>query len=289
MNTTRTQPDTLPIRKILINLSQGFERHWFRGANGQPDAFRTQYLNALSMSFPCGEQYFIDSVRAVQDRLSDSPEHLRLKSLIHDFAAQEATHRHVHQLMNAHLEQQGLRNEWEPRTLARIARFAWMNPLHHLAMTAAYEHYTSVLSSMMLRHSNLTEGMSPMMRSLWRWHAMEETEHKAVAFDVYQAVSGNTMWRRRWFMFAMTAFAVDCARQTCYNLWRDGSLFKPSTWLSAAQFFFGRPSRGGGWFWLTVKPLLSYLRNDFHPNDHDSREELALYAQTHAQEWRLIR
>jgi uncharacterized protein len=284
-----TELPTLPVRKILVDLSQGFERHWFCGANGKPDAFRTHYLNAMSMSFPSGEQYFIDSVRAVQHRLTDSPEHTQLKSLINDFAAQEATHRHVHSLMNAQLEKQGLRNAWEPRTLARIARFAWMNPLHHLAMTAAYEHYTSVMSSMMLRHESLTQGMSPVMRSLWRWHAMEETEHKAVAFDVYQAVSGHVGWRRRWFAFAMLAFAVDCTRQTVNNLWRDGSLFKPSTWGSALQFFFGRPSRGGGWIWLTAKPMLSYLRKDFHPNDHDSSAEVQLYAQTHAQEWRLIR
>jgi uncharacterized protein len=289
MNTNQVTTHSLPIRKILVDLSQGFERHWFRGANGQPDAFRTQYLNAMSMSFPSGEQYFIDSVRAVQDRLTDSPEHLRLEALIKDFAAQEATHRQVHSLMNAQLEKQGLKNDWEPRTLARIARFAWMNPLHHLAMTAAYEHYTSVMSSMMLRHESLTQDMSPMMRSLWRWHAMEETEHKAVAFDVYQAVSGHVGWRRRWFAFAMMAFAVDCARQTVSNLWRDGSLFKPSTWGSAAQFFFGRPSKGGGWMWLIGKPLLSYLPKDFHPNDHDSRQELASYTQSHEHEWRVIR
>jgi uncharacterized protein len=279
----------LPVRKILVDLSQGFERHWFRGASGKPDAFRTQYLNAMSMSFPSGEQYFIDSVRNVQNRLGDSPEHLRLKSLIHDFTAQEATHRHVHGMMNAQLEKQGLRNDWEPRTLARITRFAWMNPLHHLALTAAYEHYTSVMSSMMLRHASLTEGMSPMMQSLWRWHAMEETEHKAAAFDVYQAVSGHVGWRRRWFVFAMLAFAVDCMRQTLNNLWRDGSLLKPSTWFSAAQFFFGRPSRGGGWIWLTAKPMLSYWQKDFHPNDHDSSDVVQQYAQTHAHDWRLIR
>jgi uncharacterized protein len=289
MNTNQAMTHSLPIRKILVNLSQGFERHWFRGASGQTDAYRTQYLNAMSMSFPSGEQYFIDSVRAVADRLNDSPEHMRLKSLIKDFAAQEATHRQVHSLMNAQLEKHGLKNDWEPRTLARIARFAWMNPLHHLAMTAAYEHYTSVMSSMMLRHDSLTEGMSPTMRSLWRWHAMEETEHKAVAFDVYQAVSGHTGWRRRWFLFAMMAFAVDGTRQTLMNLSRDGTLFKLSTWTSAAQFFFGRPSRGGGWMWLCATPLLSYLRKDFHPNDHDSREDLARYARAHAQEWRLIR
>jgi uncharacterized protein len=282
-------PTSLPIRKILIDLSQGFERHWFAGVSGKPDAFRTQYLNALSMSFPAGEQFFIDSVRALEDRLTDSPEHLRLKNLLNDFAAQEATHRHVHGLFNAQLEKQGLSNDWELRIKVRNVRYAHLNPLHHLAITVAYEHYTSVMSSMMLRYAPLTEGMSPVMRSLWRWHALEESEHKAVAFDLYQALSGHVGWRRRWFVLVMLIFAVDSLRQTLNNLWRDGSLIKPSTWMSAAQFFFGRPSRGGGWVWLTTRPLLSFMRRDFHPNDHDSSDVMQQYAQTHAQEWRLIR
>ena len=31
------------------------------------------------------------------------------------------------------------------------------------------------------------------MSAMWRWHALEETEHKAVAFDVYRAVEGNDL------------------------------------------------------------------------------------------------
>jgi uncharacterized protein len=280
---------SLPVRKILIDLSQGFERYWFRGANGKPDAFRSQYFNAMSMSFPVGEQFFIDSLHALQDRLKDAPEHQRLKSLLQDFTAQEATHRHVHGLFNAQLEKQGLRNALELRAQKRIARFASINPLHHLAQTVAYEHYTAVISGLVLERESLTSSMSPMMRSLWRWHALEETEHKAVAFDLYQALSGHVGWRRYWFLLSMLIFMIDITRQTISNLWRDGSLFKPSTWWSCTQFFWGRPSRGGGWIWLATRPMLAYLRRDFHPNDHDATAVAQRYAQAHAQEWRLIR
>jgi uncharacterized protein len=130
---------------------------------------------------------------------------------------------------------------------------------------------------------------APDMRTLWTWHALEETEHKAVAFDLYTALGGNYAWRIRWFMFASLQFFFDSMRQTVNNLWHDGSLFKPSTWLQAAQFLFGRPRNGGGWMWLAAKPLLHYYQRDFHPWQHDNRSVAQSYAQAHAEDWKLIR
>jgi predicted metal-dependent hydrolase len=130
---------------------------------------------------------------------------------------------------------------------------------------------------------------SPAMQKLWQWHALEETEHKAVAFDLYQAIGGNYAWRVRWFLFASIQFAIDSLRQTVNNLWHDGTLFKPSTWLSAAQFMLGRPSRGGGWLWLTAGPLLAYFKRDFHPWQQDNRAHAQAYALAHAKDWKLVR
>jgi uncharacterized protein len=279
----------MPVRKLQVDLSQGFERHWFRDAQGRPDAFRSAYYNALSMSFPAGEQFFIDSVKRMQPRLNDSAEHAAMKLVIRDFCAQEATHRHVHAQYNAQLEKQGFKNHLEPRIWARFKRHEHVHPMHHLAVTVAYEHYTAVLSDSLLRTDAMTAGMSPEMRQAWRWHALEETEHKAVAFDVYQALGGNHIWRVRWFIYVSIIFTIDTFRQTVNNLWHDGSLFKPRTWLSAAQFFFGSPKRGGGWVWLTAHPLWDYFRKDFHPNQHDNRELASDYAQTHQADWRLVR
>ena len=49
----------LVVRRLLIDLNTPFPARWNGG-----DAFRSALFNALSMSFPVGEQYFIDSVRA---------------------------------------------------------------------------------------------------------------------------------------------------------------------------------------------------------------------------------
>jgi uncharacterized protein len=276
---------SMSVRKLDVDLSLGFERHWFGG-----DAFRSAYYNALSMSFPAGEQLFIDSVKSALAMLPDTPEHAALRSQCADFAAQESTHRHVHTQYNAVLEQQGLKNHVEPRIWARFKKVEHLlTPRHHLAITAAYEHYTAVFAHISLGRPDMTANASPLMRKLWNWHALEETEHKAVAFDLYHAVGGNYRWRVRWFLFASIQFALDSLRQTVNNLWHDGTLFKPSTWCSAAQFYFGRPTRGGGWVWLTTKPLLAYLKRDFHPWQQDNRAAAQAYAATHASDWKVVR
>lgn len=282
---TALTPQSLPIRKLDIDLSQGFERHWFVG-----DAFRTAYFNALSMSFPAGEQLFIDSVKNALPLLAATPKNEPLRALCNDFAAQEATHRHVHAQFNAVLDKQGLKNHVEPRIWARFKKHeALLTPRHHLAITVAYEHYTAVLAHVMLAHPEMMATATPMMQKLWRWHSLEETEHKAVAFDLYHAVGGNHRWRVRWFLFASVQFYLDVFRQTANNLWHDGSMFKPSTWLSAVAFFFGRPSRGGGWAWLVTRPLLDYFKRDFHPWQHNNQALAQDYSANHAQDWRLVR
>ncbi len=288
-NTDYSPASTLPIRKLHVDLSQGFGRHWHGG-----DAFRTAYYNALSMSFPEGEQRFIDSVQACAKLLPDELRHAQLREQIRDFCAQEATHRHMHAQYNAQLDKLGFVNEWEPRIVRRFAEAADMNPLHHLAITAGFEHYTAVLAEVLLERPKMLESAEPAMRQVWMWHAMEETEHKAVAFDLYQAVSVSYKWRVRWFLFVTMLFVSDVLRQTVNNLWHDKTLFKPSTWWSALTFFFGLPGSkrqptGNGVFWLAPRHLLSYFRKDFHPWQQNNRAQASAYAQEHSTEWRVVR
>ena len=248
------------------------------------------------MSFVAGEQCFIDSLRNALPLLEKrqaagmhAEQANALREQVRDFCAQEATHRHVHNQFNAVLAQQGLKNHLEARIYKRFERTKGFNPMHPLAVTVAYEHYTAVLAQAMLAHPLLTQSMEPAVRNIWRWHALEETEHKAVAFDLYTALGGNTAWRRRWFTYASIMFAIDNVRQTTNNLWHDGTLFKPSTWLSAVRFFFGRPSQGHGWFWLTVRPLVQFFKASFHPWQHNNQADAQAYATEHAAHWRLVR
>lgn len=272
----------LMVRKLLVDLSQGFPRHWLGGK-----AFRTQYFNALSMSFPVGEQEFIDAVRAAAETLPADADHASLRATIQDFVGQEATHRRIHSLYNEELAKQGLVNHWQnwARNQIELGLRRKVPPLSRLAVTAAFEHCTAVLADITLRHPEVLDDADPMLATLWRWHAVEETEHKAVAFDLFRTLGGDRRTRVRWYMYAMWSFTTRATGQTINNLWHDRVLFKPSTWLDAASFFFGRY----GLFWLTIGPLFSYMKRDFHPWQHDNRELATTWLNDNASRYSIVR
>ncbi len=274
---------TLTIRKLNIDLADGFSRHWHGG-----DAFKSQYYNALSMSFPVGEQYFIDAVRAGAALLPHDAAHQELHDLVRGFIGQEATHRHIHGLYNAQLQKQGLINVWARMASWRIDISRNMHVLNHLALTAAYEHCTAVFADSTLRYASWFDAAEPKMRTLWLWHAAEETEHRAVAFDVYQALGGGTLRRSLWFGYVLLLFSLDAGMQTAVNLWRDNSLFRPRTWWSALTFFFGRD---GAAIRCTL-PLLAYFKPGFHPGQQTAGEtgdDLAgQWLASHVDQWRAV-
>lgn len=278
----KPEPQSITVRKIEINLAAGFARHWHGG-----DALHTMYYNALSMSFPVGEQFFIDSVRAAAQCLPHTPEHARVHAEVAQFVGQEASHRHVHGQYNAQLAHQGLVNRWEiwaRRRLARAERHG-LSVTSRLAATAAYEHCTAVFADCVLRYPDLLAAADQDMALLWRWHAAEETEHKAVACDLYRALGGSERARRLWFVYILMTFIAESFAQTCLNLWHDGSLWRRSTWRSAFAFALGPR----GLMRRTALALLRYLRRGYHPDDDDNRALAADWLAAHAQRLRTIR
>ncbi len=58
-----------------------------------------------------------------------------------------------------------------------------------LTATTALEHFTATIASQLLVNTYIQELMTDKtMSTMWYWHAIEENEHKAVAFDVYEGV-----------------------------------------------------------------------------------------------------
>lgn len=250
----------LVVRRLLIDLETPFTRHWCGG-----DAFRTALFNALSMSFPVGEQFFIDSVRNGFKALpADRQE--TFKREVQGFIGQEATHRRIHALFNGHLENQGLVNAWAPRALKRLKLLEGADPRHWLAITAANEHFTAIFAEWMLRNHGWLDGSEARLKTMWLWHSAEEAEHKSTAFDLYQALGGSHAWRIIWFRRVTLIFLGDTLRQTVNNLRRDGTLWKWSTWKSAGEYLFGRR----GLIRQSYKPWKDYLRRDFHPSQQES-------------------
>jgi predicted metal-dependent hydrolase len=250
----------LVVRRLLVDMEQPIARHWCAG-----DAFRTALFNALSMSFPVGEQFFIDSVRDGFKALPPQQQE-RFRAEVQGFVGQEATHRRLHALYNAHLEKQGLNNEWGPRAQRRMKLLQGQDVRHSLGVTAANEHFTAIFADFMLHNADLLGDQDPRLATLWLWHSAEESEHKCTAFDLYQALGGSHEWRLKWMKRVTVFFLTDTLRQTVNNLREDGTLWQWSTWKSAARYLFGQR----GLVTLTYKPWREYFRRDFHPRQQDS-------------------
>ncbi len=250
----------LVVRRLLVDLQSPFARHWNGG-----DAFRSALFNALSMSFPAGEQVFIDSMRAGLQALPED-QRARWADEVQAFIGQEATHRRIHTLFNEQLAQQGLVNRWEGRIRARAEKLQQAGPRNRLAVTAATEHWTAIFAEQLLAHPMLLEGAEPRLRDLWLWHGAEESEHRSSAFELYRALGGNEHWRLRIFRTVSLYFVLDLSRQTLLNLWRDGSWWRPATWAGAWRTLFGPQ----GMVRCGLAPWRRYLDSGFHPAQADA-------------------
>lgn len=232
------------------------------------DVFKSTYMNALSCLFPEGERMFMDAVRDLQHKVTDP----LLLEQVKGFIKQEAIHGHEHAQYNDYLKQ------WQ-YPIDKINRFEkkekvwmrkWLPASRRLAITCALEHFTAIMAHEVLTNPEATAGMHPQFKEMWRWHAIEETEHKAVAFDVYQEAVGS-YWLRVYTMVVVTF--MFCFRTSLYQaifLWKDGKLFSPSVWLSGFRFYFKKP----GLVRRIWSDYLDYYRRDFHPWQQDNRELL---------------
>jgi predicted metal-dependent hydrolase len=293
MNPTRTKPpisSTSPeivVRQLLVNMQDGFPRHWNAG-----DAFLTQYYNAFSMVFPEGEQGFIDTVRLCLPLLDTAPTNDALRQAVKDFIAQEAIHKQVHERFNAVLIQQGLRNHWQDWMHDRLKKASGKlatkktHPLELLATTLAYEHITAVFADLHLQRTDLLAHATPSIQALWRWHIAEESEHRSVVFDLYQACGGTYQCRLIAGIKTVTWFFWAASRQTVSNLWHDKTLFKFSTLFSATRFMLHHKR---GLFWAFIGPYLSYVCRDFHPWNGSSQVPAADWLNSNQSIWRALK
>lgn len=238
------------------------------------DAFRTQAFNALSQSFPIGEQYFIDAVRAALPLFDDEALHDDIRR----FIGQEATHSRLHRILNGRLGAQGLRNRVEPAVAWRIRLTQHLGVPGKLAVTMAYEHFTAVLGDALLRSPDWLEGASEPMRVLWQWHAVEECEHRAVAADAYHALGGGEVGRIGWFLYVSLLFALDTSIQTIDNLRRSGHLWHRATLAQGLRFLLGRRGLVGA----VLPAWLAYLRPGFSPRDRGDDERARRWLTDHA-------
>lgn len=237
---------------------------WWHGG----DVGRTAFFNALSSTFPVGEKFFMTSVRYYRDGTAEP-----LRSQIEDFLYQEAMHSREHVVFNRQAEDAGYDiSPLEERARRTISWVKRRSPLQQLAATCALEHFTATLAHDALADSRHLDGATDEAKRLWQWHAMEEIEHKAVAFDTYLHATRDMTAFRRWLKRSLVMcvttvrFHYVIFRNTADLLRQDGRN-DVATWWKLLSYLYGRP----GTLRLLLLGVFTYMRPGFHPWQIDDR------------------
>jgi uncharacterized protein len=226
------------------------------------NAFLTFLFNGFNLTFPHGERHF---VRAVHDHLhliSDP----QLRAQIRGFSGQEGQHARVHERVFDALRAQGFDLDAFFVRYERYVKAVAKRPAPlRLAATAALEHYTATLARLVFTPDFMT-GVHEPMRKLLVWHAAEELEHRAVAFDVLQATHPGYALRAfgflvgsisvfSWIAIGMRVF-IQQSDVPARRIWRD--------FVDAGRIAPAGP---------LTRALLDYLRPGFHPSQTGSIDQ----------------
>lgn len=248
---------SFPVRRMDYQFQQT-PKYWCNN-----DPVYTHFFTGLSTLFPEGEAYFVRSVRHFRKQIKNP----NLDKDIGAFIGQEAMHSKEHHAFHQAAEQYGL----DPASLEKITGITFKTiekyfpKKWNLLLTLGIEHYTAVLVSYMMSDVNkmITDDT---IRNLWLWHSIEETEHKAVVFDLYQELYGNKLDayipRVLIFTFGLILVTTLTHISQISLLKKDKQIFNLSSWYSFLKF-------GSKSYAVFIPKFLDFYRFDFHPNDHN--------------------
>ncbi|MBL8547662.1 MAG: metal-dependent hydrolase [Hyphomonadaceae bacterium] len=269
--TAKTTPIdvNIPPRDIHFDVAAAKSGHWLGG-----DPVGTAVFNALSITFPDGERMFMDAVRHYRGEVSG-----KLAEDVRGFIAQEAIHSREHHVLNQLIDRDKYPvAEIEASIKERVAFGRSRGPMAMLLSTIALEHFTAMMAEAHARHSDLFDNADPGIERLWRWHAVEETEHKAVAFDVFMLATRRWSPLQRYFRrtFAMAMITFFFTRNITHYAARllqaDGYSYKDA--VKAVRKYVWRTP---GIFSRNSKTYFAWYRPGFHPWDEDNRALVATW------------
>lgn len=257
----KPQYEIVPRRDLDFHLREDdIPRHWFGD-----DAFKTRFFDALSLLFPEGERFFIECVRDFRDQVDDP----QLAEEVKHFTFQEGQHSRVHIEYNRRVGRQGI--EVERSEQLQKAVMVWfrrhLDSRSTLAQTAAAEHMTALMAHFFLENREVFDGADPRIRAVFFWHAIEEIEHKAVAFDVMQRVAGVGYTRRILAMLYISVmFPLHTFSIMRHMLQRDGFTFgqRARLWARGLWWLYAPTD---GVFTRMLPHYLKYFRPGYHPWD----------------------
>lgn len=256
-------------KPLRLDWEKELPKYWFDNS-----PVKTHFFNALSITFPEGEKFFIDSIKALRDKIIDE----QLLKDIDTFIKQENWHSYAHRQYNNWLLTQGLQSKKLEERFLRQFTFLTknLNKKQKLTTTVCLEHITSTLANYMLEHPELLDSMDPHFRHLWIWHSVEELEHKNIAMDVLNSTSKFTMNLRRLNMiFATTLLMLMVFGNTISFLKADKQLWKWQTFKDATSFMFNKKN---GFIRKSFKPWFNFMTYNFHPKNHDHTDLLRKYS-----------
>ena len=261
MNALVQYPQAIPVVRTQLNFKlDEAPKFWFGG-----DPYITRMFDALSLTFPDGERYFIESVRLFRDQITDPD----LQHRVADFIRQEAQHGIAHDKMNQVMKDQGMPVDQFISRLNKIFKFELKNrsAQYNIAMTAAAEHLTALMAETFFGTQDTLKQAHPYVRALFAWHAIEEMEHRDVAFDVMKQVGNVPEFTRRGALVMTTALMFG------FTLYRTNIMLKYDGFsmrerlqmnIKGLPWFFGKK----GTLTKMSKQYRDWFKKDFHPNQH---------------------
>ena len=259
---------TITVRDERFNRSTSPRRWWA----GEP--FGTAWHNALSATFPRGEAFFIEAVKAHREGADP-----KLEAEIRAFIKQEINHTREHIAFNRLAEDAGYDIKAIDARVAEMLALTKDRPaIANLAVTMALEHYTAMMAAEFLANPKHFAEADPEVRDMWRWHAAEEIEHKGVAYDTWLHATRDWSGWKRWKVRSLVMISVTA--RFFKNRWTD------SLELLKQDDITGWKAKWGLLKYLTVSPgvvrrifpaWLAYFKPGFHPCDHDDRKLIKLY------------
>ena len=238
----------------------------------QENSFFNHFFNSLSLLLPVGELFFIKSMKRNQKSIKCQS----LRKDVDLFIYQETKHLQEHDLwFNRNLRGSGYSVDkfiYPFKTFMELGN-GRLSPRFALALTVASEHLTTILARLVLMDSKWLEGASFEYKKIWYYHALEELEHKSVAFDLYEE-AGGPLWLRIYSLIQVVivfSFVI-CQLMTCF-LWADKKLISLQA-LKEFLYFSKQIIKSSPTF---LKSAFSYFKSSFHPKNEDDSELIKVY------------
>jgi predicted metal-dependent hydrolase len=264
-----TTPSDLTITPRDRRFGRGTrQERWWHGG----DPIATALYNALSATFPKGEAFFVESVRKFREGADP-----RLAAEIKAFTTQEVMHSREHVAFNKRAHEAGYDlSKLDARVDWRLDMVRERHPIASLAATMALEHFTAILAHELLKDPRHLEGADAESADLWRWHSIEEIEHKGVAYDTWLHATRDWPRFKRWrvkakvMLLVTRNFLVDRTLGALELLRQDG-ITGPRAWARLFWFIYVRP----GMMRKILGAWASFFMPRFHPWNHDDRALIA--------------